>query len=62
MQRIDWERRDCKAGCGTELLVKPGSVNPHNDWCSVACCPECARQAAEAPQRFSGADRAYGRV
>jgi hypothetical protein len=57
MQRLNWEQRSC--GCGAALLVKPGSVNPHNDWC-LFCCQVCARQEAEAPLRFSGASRAYG--
>lgn len=55
------EIRSCKGECGLPLLVKPGSINPHNDWCPY-CCPVCARQAAEAPLRFSGADRTYGDV
>jgi hypothetical protein len=61
MQRLDWEQRSCRGECGMALLVKPGSVNPHNDWCRF-CCPLCARQAAEAPLRFSGVGRIYGEV
>ena len=53
------ELRHCQGECSTVLRVKPGSINPHNDWCPW-CCPTCARQAAEAPMRYSGSERVYG--
>jgi len=52
------EERTCRgAACAERIEVKPGSVNPHNQWCR-ACCPECERHAEEARSRYVG--HAYG--